>query len=41
MSKPRHRGLRAARKAASSGLGALPSTVLSDPTPLIGRQREL
>jgi len=41
MPKPRHRVGRARLDAASPTLGALPSTVLSDPAPLIGREREL
>jgi|GraSoiStandDraft_14_1057315.scaffolds.fasta_scaffold146222_3 hypothetical protein len=40
MTKPRHRVGRAAHDAASSTIGALPSTFLSDPTPLIGRELE-
>jgi predicted ATPase/DNA-binding CsgD family transcriptional regulator len=41
MPKPRHRGGQARSDAASPTLGALPSTVLSDPAPLIGREHEL
>jgi len=41
MSKPRHRVGRARSDALSPTLGALPATVLSDPAPLIGREREL
>jgi predicted ATPase len=41
MPKPRHRVGRARPNAALPTLGALPSTVLSDPAPLIGREREL
>ena len=39
--KPRYRVGRARLDAASPTLGVLPSTVLSDPAPLIGREREL
>jgi hypothetical protein len=41
MPKPRHQVGRVRPDAASSTLGALPSRVLSDPAPLIGREREL
>jgi NAD(P)-dependent dehydrogenase (short-subunit alcohol dehydrogenase family) len=39
--KALHRVGQARRNGASSPLGALPSTVLSDPAPLIGREREM
>ena len=39
--KPLYRVGRGRRNEASSSLDALPSTVLSDPAPLIGREREL
>ena len=41
MTTPGRRGRRATPRAGSPTLGALPSTVLSDPTPLIDREREL
>ncbi len=41
MTKPRHQGHRAMHEAGSATVGALPSTVLAAPTPLIGRAREL
>jgi len=41
MTTPGRRGRRAMHKAGSATLGALPSTVLSDSAPLIGRESEL
>ncbi len=41
MTKPRHQGHRATHEAGSATIGALPATVLSDPAPLIGRERAL
>ena len=41
MTKPRHQDRSAAHSAASYTFGTFPPTVVSDPTPLIGREREL